>query len=57
MPPRGRVPTLKDCSVPGCKNSVICKGLCHAHYQAQREALKRAAKRERVQPSSDRGAA
>jgi hypothetical protein len=40
QPKKGRAP----CSTPDCNNLSLCQGLCSRHYQAMRNARKRAAR-------------
>lgn len=39
-----RIPVLKDCSVEGCREVALTKGLCRKHYQAVKRAEKIQAK-------------
>jgi hypothetical protein len=37
-PPKPVVPKARRCTAPGCEKERVAKGLCPAHYQAQRRA-------------------
>jgi hypothetical protein len=37
-PPKPVVPKARRCTVPGCERERVAKGLCPAHYIAQRRA-------------------
>ena len=37
-PPKPVVPKARRCTLPGCERERVAKGLCPAHYVAQRRA-------------------
>jgi hypothetical protein len=37
-PPKPVIPKARRCTVAGCEKERVAKGLCPAHYQAQRRA-------------------